>query len=199
MIEVEQKFALEPGDRERLIEGAEFVGQKINRDVYYDTPTAKLVRHETFFRNRDGVFELKVPLHKLTKELPKAYHFNEISDEAEIRNVLGLNIGGSLEDSLRKAGYEKIADIATTRMTYKRGPFTLDFDETDFGFSLLEVERTFEREDERAEAELSIHDFADAMGLEQKHVLGKIHEYLMIKRPDLWEHVKAEWAKWPER
>lgn len=199
MIEVEQKFQLKPGDRERLLEGAKFVSKKVITDVYYDTPEMVLIGRETFLRERDGHFELKVPLHTLTKILPKAYHFNEMADEAEIRKRLNLSGQGSIRDALEKAGYIEVARIKNTRTEYRRGEFTLDFDETDFGFSLVEIERTSETEEGRDKAAESILSFAKQIGLENKHVRGKIHEYLRLKRPDLWEKVKAEWMKWPAK
>lgn len=199
MIEVEQKFLLKPGDRERLIEGATFVSKNIITDVYYDTPDVVLIGHETFLRERDGQFELKVPLHRLTKELPKAYHFHEIADQVEIREKLKLSEQGSMQDALSGAGYVEVARIKTTRTKYRREPFILDFDETDFGYSLVEIERTFEHEVERESAADSILAFAKDNGLEIKHVRGRIHEYLRLKRPGLWEKVKTAWEQWPEK
>ncbi len=199
MIEVEQKFQLKPGDRERLLAGAEFVNTHVMHDVYYDTADAKLISGEAFLRNRDGRFELKLPLHRLSKQLPKAYHYQEYEDEAEIRKVLNLPAAGTMAEVLERSGYKAVAEYATTRTKYRREPFILDFDTTDFGFSVIEIERQVEREEERADAAQSIHDFANEVGLELVHVRGRIHEFLVLKRPDLWEQVKAEWAKWPER
>ncbi len=198
MIEVEQKFSLKPGDRERLIEGATFVSTETMRDVYWDTPNVTLISGEAFLRNRNGRFELKIPLHKLTKELPKSYHYREIYDEDEIRKNLGIRKQGSMFEDLGRAGFSVVADFTTTRTKYRRDQFILDFDETDFGFSVVEVERQVERGDQRQTAAQSILDFAKKNGLEIKHVRGKIHEYLMLKRPDLWERVKTAWEQWPE-
>lgn len=199
MIEVEQKFQLQPEDRERLLEGATYVSTQVMHDQYWDTAEAKLIAHETFLRYRDGRFELKVPLHRLTKELPKSYHFEELDDEGVIRQRLGLPAGGELAADLKTAGYGVVADYTTTRTKYRHPPFTLDFDETDFGFQVLEIERTFERETDREAAAQSILEFANRFGLPIVHVRGKIHEYLKAKRSDLWTYVQAAWASWPER
>ncbi|MBI4426689.1 MAG: CYTH domain-containing protein [Candidatus Kerfeldbacteria bacterium] len=198
VIEIEQKFAIKPGDRERLLAGAEFVSKKIIHDAYWDTPNAILISGEAFLRNRDGKFELKIPLHKLTKELPKSYHYDEIYDEAEIRQHLGLTRPGSMPDALRRGGYDVVADFSTTRTKYQRDQFILDFDETDFGFSLVEIERQVERDDQRKVAAKEIVEFAKGMGLELMHVRGKIHEFIKSRRPDLWDKVKKAWEQWPE-
>jgi len=70
-------------------------------DRYWDTAELKLIAYEAFLRERDGRFELKLPLHKLTRELPKAYHYREIYDEAEIRRALKLPSIGTLGVSLQ--------------------------------------------------------------------------------------------------
>lgn len=199
MIEVEQKFFLQPGDKERLLKGATLVGTGVISDCYYDTDTAALVGHEMFLRERDGRFELKVPLHKLTRELPKAYHFNEVYDPGEIRHRLGLTERETMTEALRSAGYRQVARIKTTRTKYRNGQFTLDFDEADFGYRLVEIERTFEQETDRVAAANSIVAFATSRGLTIAHVRGKIHEYLRLKRPDLWAQVQKQWASWPEK
>ena len=60
MIEVEKKFQITNAQRDRLLEGAEFVYKKDIRDTYFDRGV-ELCTKDLWLRERDGRFELKYP------------------------------------------------------------------------------------------------------------------------------------------
>ena len=88
MIEVEKKFLLTNEEKERLIEGAEFLVEKKQSDVYYDTADYKLTLKDWWLRSRNGIFELKVPL---TSENHRSVdQYEEYDDEDQIRELINL-------------------------------------------------------------------------------------------------------------
>jgi adenylate cyclase class IV len=60
MIEVEKKFKPNAEQLNAMITDAEFLGEKILHDVYYDYPDYRMFKANIRFRNRDGNFELKL-------------------------------------------------------------------------------------------------------------------------------------------
>jgi adenylate cyclase class IV len=91
MIEVEKKFKLTEDNKRKLIEGAEFLGEKIQTDSYFDTANFDLARKDMWFRNRNGKFELKTPLSNLPKKERVSDQYVEIEDENEIARILGIS------------------------------------------------------------------------------------------------------------
>src|SRR3989344_199194 len=60
MIEVEKKFQPTEEQLKVLLEGAEFLGEKIVHDIYYDYSDYRLLKKDVRLRNRNNFFELKV-------------------------------------------------------------------------------------------------------------------------------------------
>lgn len=197
MIEVERKFILQPGDKERLLQGASLLSEKMIRDEYFDTPTLDLLPKEILLRRRDGIFELKVPKWVVTQKQPDTYQFDEFADEAKIRHALHLPIRGSFIHDVGQAGYITIADFVTTRAKCSRDGFSLDFDTADFGFGVLEIELIVENESQIAEATEKILAFAKQAGLSADRPLSKLHEYLRLKNPALFNVLKHAWQALP--
>lgn len=182
MIEVEKKFLLSDEEIAILIEKAELITTTTIKDSYFDTPDFKLLSKDFWLRNRDGKFELKIPL-KFGK---KAKHFNqyrELTSEEEIKKLLKLN-GEKLENLLEKNGYLSFAKIVTTRKKYKKGEFIIDLDLMDYGYSIAEVELMVEDELEMEEATNKITNFAQEHGLKIVRVRGKVLEYLVRFYPE---------------
>jgi predicted adenylyl cyclase CyaB len=184
MIEVEKNFDLRPGDKERLIRGAEFVRRKIFTDVYYDRPDYFLTRRDLWLRARDGKFELKTPLFQGGIGERKTDRYRELEADEEIARELNLKIKTKLEDALREEGYAPFAKITTSRETYRRDNFRLDFDETDFGFTTFEVELMIEDGEDPRAAEAEILEFAREHGISGTEARGKVIEYIFRNRPE---------------
>ncbi|MCR4256106.1 MAG: CYTH domain-containing protein [Candidatus Uhrbacteria bacterium] len=184
MIEVEKKFILDDQARKRLVDDAEFVGERIFTDAYYDTKDFFLTRKDRWLRFRDGRLELKLPMHEGPERLADQYE--ELEDEETIRASLGLP-DGDISRVLIEAGYEPFCVCKTTRKKYKKGPFMIDLDEVDFqdsDYRLGEIECMVNDTSEVEDAIKRIIDFAKEKGLTIAPVRGKVIECIKRKRPD---------------
>lgn len=192
MIEVEQKFSLTPEQEARLIQEAEFLGEKKMEDRYYDTPDYSLTTQDTWLRWRNGNWELKVPVGDNTNRHTDFY--NELETEPEIRIALKLATGKSFEDDLAAAGYAKFASIITTRRKYKKGNFNIDLDSVRYedggDYALAEIELMV---DQTAilEAQKKIEELAKVFSISLTPPRGKVLEYLYRKRPDHYQALKT--------
>ncbi len=187
MIEVERNFDLREGEKEKLIEGAKFLGKKEFTDVYFDTNDLKLSLNDHWLRTRDGKWELKVPLNKDKMAVDrKTDQYREIEDEKQILLELNLDLE-NLTASLTDKGYEPIATIKTTRESYQNGEFHLDFDETNFEYDTSEVELLVNDISEIQMAEQKIMDFAESFGLSKEKGRGKLTVYLERFKPEIFE------------
>ncbi len=183
MIEIEKNFDLRPGDKKRLIQDAEFVKKKVFTDVYYDNADYFLTSRDFWLRARDDRFELKVPLNKESINDRRTDQYRELETDAEIARELNLQVKTGLQEALREAGYAPFATITTTRETYHKGDFHLDFDEMDFGYTTFEVELMINNSSEVQATEARITEFAKNHGISGTEGRGKVIEYLLRKDP----------------
>ncbi|MBT5808642.1 CYTH domain-containing protein [Candidatus Uhrbacteria bacterium] len=177
MIEVEKKYLLNAEQEKKLIEGATFLEEKTNEDVYYDTKELALTTSDNWLRSRNGRFELKRRLHKLGHSLG-ATAYEEMEDDEQIREFLKLPGSNSLEVDLLSAGYTPFVSIIKQRRSYRRGEFMIDLDICDFGYQIAEIELMIDDDAMRSEALAKINTLADEMNLDTTRVHGKIIEYL---------------------
>jgi predicted adenylyl cyclase CyaB len=187
MIEVEKNFDLRAGDKERLIEGSKFLHRKIFQDIYYDDKNYRLTKNDYWFRQRQDKWELKVPLNKesISNRLTDQYH--ELESDDEIVAELNLPKGVDISESIARMGYEPFAKIVTTRESYQKGDFHLDFDEMDFGFTTFEAELMVKSNKEVPLAEKRILNFAVEHGITENKGRGKVIEYLARFKPKHYE------------
>jgi len=189
MLEVEKKFTLSKEQENNLKENLTFISKKQIIDSYYDNKNCDLTRNCDWLRERDGRFELKVCKDKNVDR--KADQFEEITNEAEIRDYLKLKEENSFTNDLEKAGYLPFCKLKTVRSKFKNPPFILDIDEVtsdDFFYGLAEIELMVEDESEIGEAIGKIMNFAKSQGLKTGiYTRGKVIEYIRLKRP---EHFK---------
>ena len=185
MIEVEKKFLLNEQDKERLIKNAEFLGERVFTDIYYDTQDFSLTTNDKWLRCREGQFELKTSLYVGLERLADQY--DELTDEPKIREALDLSSGGSFEDDLAKAGLSPFCSYKTTRRKYKKGPFIVDLDTVDFQdftYHIGEIELMVREKSEIEKAVGKIIVFAKEQKLTSAPVRGKVVEYLKRFRPN---------------
>jgi len=191
MIEVEKKFLLNKEQEKQLIEGAEFIGEKVFTDIYYDAKDYCLTSNDKWLRSRSGKFELKLPFNKIN-EVRRGDLYDEIEDENRIRDIFNVSKDFGMEEGLEKNGYAKFCTCTTTRRKYKKGIFAIDIDfvdyNDDFTYGLAEIELMVNDESEMSKAIENIIDFAKESGLEVKYVRGKVIEYMKRKLP---EHFQA--------
>lgn len=178
MIEVEKKFSLGNGNEDKLISGAEFLGEKTITDTYYDDAGYSLTKKDTWLRLRDGRFELKVPISE-PGERQKTSQFDEIEDEAVIAKYLQFDPAFPLADSLQRAGYAPFCTIVSTRRKYKKDGFGIDIDSVDFGYRLAEIELMVDDVSQTNDASDRITAYASSLGLVDGKTNGKLKEYLL--------------------
>lgn len=188
MIEVEKKFILSESEKNRLIDGAEFLNEKTFTDVYYDTKDFVLTSKDKWLRSREGRFELKLPLHSGLER--KADQYDELEDESEIKESLNFETQEKLSDFLADHGYSPFCVCKTSRKKYKKGAFTIDLDFVDFQdftYNIGEIELMVEERSEIESATAKIIAFANENNLKIKPVRGKVVEYLKKIKPDHYQ------------
>ena len=191
MIEVEKNFDLKAGDKERLIDGAEFIARKSFTDVYFDATDFSLTARDYWLRTRDGKFELKVPLNMKSPDSRKTDQYRELETDIEISKELGFPTDCGLSGELVKRGYKPFATITTIRESYRKGNFHLDFDEMDFGFTAFEVELMVEDNSQISSAEAEILKFAKSHGISDTKSQGKVIEYIRRNNPEHYRILEA--------
>ncbi|OGL94893.1 hypothetical protein A2348_05395 [Candidatus Uhrbacteria bacterium RIFOXYB12_FULL_58_10] len=189
MIEIEKKFALQPGDEERLVVDAEFVKEVRQDDEYWDTTNFSLTRKDWWLRRRNGRWEIKIALHAISPGILRGVtQYRELETEEKIRMAIGLDGDGPFEDVLRTAGYVPCARIVTTRRKYRDHEFCIDLDVADFGYALAEIEIMVEDEKDADAASARVDAYAMAHGLSADAIRGKVVEFIRRERP---EHFQA--------
>lgn len=188
MIEVEKKFILSDEEKSRLLEGADFIGEKVFTDIYYDTKDFTLTSADKWLRARENKFEFKVAMHAGAKKSLTQY--DEIEDESRIGQVLGLSANKKLPEQLLENGYLPFCVCKTTRRKYKKENFTIDIDVADFGsflYNIAEIELMVNDNSEMDEAAEKITNFAKSQELRVGPARGKIVEFLKRERPNHFE------------
>jgi predicted adenylyl cyclase CyaB len=175
-IEVEKKFQPTPEQLEKLLDGAEFLGEKKNTDVYYDYPDYSLFKKDVRFRNRNGNYELKIGQGDGVAE--------EIENEEGIKKY--FNTAAPLKEFIEK-NLIPFMEYGAKRMKYKKGDFTIDVDEMSFGYNLTEIELLVDSEDKIAEAGEKISELVKSCGIEIKELLSKRKMYIKTVKPELYE------------
>ena len=184
MIEVEKKFLLEsPDDERRLLEGATFLGEKKYRDTYYDDATYTLTTSNRWLRDRDGVWEMKIPLPNTTRDEDWVNQYDERAGEEAMRDTLNILKNNNLKSDLAARGIKPFCSFVTHRTSYKRDPFIIDIDMMDYGFRVAEVEYMVETKGDVDAAAKKIIQFAKERALSPTPVRGKCIEWLRRNNP----------------
>lgn len=188
-IEVEKKFHPNEEQLKKLLEGADFLGEKIIHDIYYDYPDFRLIKSRNRFRNRNGSFELKL-WNKLGGD-------REIENADEIKKYFKIKL--SLEEFIEE-NLIKLMEYKTKRKKYKHGDFIIDKDELTsydsekpndpgkFIFDVCEIELLVKSESEISDTVRKIDDFASQYGLEREKSTKK-EEYLRKIKPEIYQKI----------
>jgi adenylate cyclase class IV len=190
MFEVEQNFNLSPEQKQRLLTDAEFQHEKTIVDTYFDTDANKFTLQDMWLRERNGKFELKVPIDMKTTSLMDQYE--EIEDEQEILRRLALPTKANLRDTLTTNQFHPFCTCITVRKTYSKEGFTIVLDEvtyleSDLRFNTCEIELLVETREQMPEASSKIIAFAEKNGLTAEYLHGKVLEYLIHEKPEHYE------------
>ena len=189
MIEVERKFKLDEAEKESLLAGAIFVGEKTFTDAYFDTEDFTLSKNNIWLRKRDKEFQLKLPV--LQGEKLQTTQFQEISGAEKIREIFAVAPVLDFETDIKAFGYEIFCRLKTTRRKYQKEGLTIDLDvatsdlpgEQDFCYQVAEVELLVENKTETFQATEKIENFAKKNQLKAENIRGKVAEYLFQKKP----------------
>ncbi len=194
MIEIEKKFLLSAEEETRLLAGAKEIGMKEFTDQYYDTVDFLLTKKDWWLRQRDNIFELKLA------QQPGAPGFDqreEIEEEKMIREKLGIEETGQLENILPEKGYSVFCHCVTKRKIYERDGATIVVDaviypdEPAFTYRLAEIEMLAADEAGAEAARVQIKTLAEECGLSLQIIRGKVREYLKQFRSAQYEVLLA--------
>lgn len=177
MIEVERKFQPKEEQLKALLKSAEFVGDKVNHDVYYDYPDYRFMKEGVRLRSRNNNFELKLGQSRGVNA--------EIENKKEIEKYFKTD---DLEEFIEQ-NFVPIIDYTVKRTEYRKGEFVIDVDETNFGFNVCEIELMVENEDEVKEAKEKIKNFTKEYDWEMAKILPKGLEYLKIFNPEIYREL----------
>ncbi len=183
MIEIEKKFILTKNQKDNLIDEAEFLGEKKFTDIYYDNADFTLTKSDIWLRERDGKFELKIPLNESIKNRVSD-QYRELDNERDILQYFRSGINKSLADFLNQSRYESFCSITTIRKKYKKNNFSIDLDSMDFGYQIAEIEYMTDDESKIQESTESIIAFAKKHHINTDAVVrGKVVEYIRLNNP----------------
>lgn len=194
MIEVEKKFKLTKEQEKKLLEGAEFVGEKTFTDIYYDNAQFSLSTQDMWLREREGNFELKIPMHQDRDKSVDQY--DEIVGENAIREIFAIFPHGTFQEDLATLGHQPYCKCVTKRKKYHKEGFVLDLDEvefsgTDLKYAIAEIELLVKDKEDAAVAVEKVIDFALKHDLKVEPLLGKVGTYLKEKKPQHYEALIA--------
>jgi predicted adenylyl cyclase CyaB len=191
MIEVEKKFSLSADEINKLTAGSQFLGEKTFTDEYYDTEDFLLTAQDKWLRLRDGKWELKLTMNKgQAANKRKMDQYEELETEEGIKEALNIKSKKPLSLALAELGYKPFCKITTTRKKYKKGEFTIDLDQVDFGYNIGEIELMVEDHGQMQEALDKITEFAGKNNLSLLPVRGKVVEYLKRNKPEHYQKLK---------
>ncbi len=177
MIEVEKKFRPTEDQLTALLQDAEFLGEKILHDLYYDYPDYRLFKNFTYFRNRNGNFELKIGDDEI----------KGVSDEIEEEE--NIKVFFKTEKPLPEFIERNLVPIiqwTTKRKKYRKGEFAIDIDNLSFGYECVEIELLVPDKSKVEEAKKKIAEFARQYDWELKDVPAKRREYFRLIKPDIY-------------
>ncbi|KKS05006.1 MAG: hypothetical protein UU82_C0002G0014 [Candidatus Nomurabacteria bacterium GW2011_GWC2_41_8] len=180
MIEVEKKFRPTDMQLKMMLEEAEFLGEKILEDFYYDYPDYRLFKNYVYFRNRNGNFELKIGDDEITGIS------DEIENEKDIK--LYFKTKKPLPDFIAENLVPTI-HYKTARKKYKKMEFAIDIDELDFGYKCIEIELLVSDKSKVQDAKRKIVEFAQHYNFEIKGVPAKRREYFRLVKPEIYKEL----------
>jgi len=189
MIEVEKKFILTEEQEKALIHNAEFLGEKIFTDIYYDDSNYSLTKKDIWLRDRAGSFGLKIPMNE-SIEIRVLDRYKEFENDEEILKYFGASTDINLIDFINEKGYKPFCKFTTTRRKYKKEGFNIDLDAADFGYNMAEIEFMTNDDLTLQQVTDSIIKFAEKHNIPSSgySVRGKVLKYLELNNK---EHLQA--------
>ncbi|XP_037522232.1 thiamine-triphosphatase [Rhipicephalus sanguineus] len=207
--EVERKFKVPPDIEQRLLAlGAPLVSRKTFVDTYFDTEDYILSLRDHWLRLRtvdnSNTWELK---HRKKGDVTRgpATAYREERGDSQIMATLGEVLPRQTEevsrvsDLVTNGTLRELAVIKTDRKTFRApGNAVVDIDETDWGFSVGEIEVVLAESDDgsdlpgdvdRATAEIAALSAQLGIGQEGPPHEGKVESCLRLRRPELYNRL----------
>lgn len=181
MIEVEKKFQPTEEQLEKMLEGAEFLGEVVNHDIYYEYEDFRMHKSGVCLRKRNNSFELKISVASSSKK--------EIEDEEEIKKYFHTEL--PLQEFIDQ-NLIVFTDFKNNRKKYKKGKFTIDVDNMDFGYNMCEIELMVNDKSEAKNAEEEIVNFTKEYKIDDKKILTKRGEYLKRFKPEIYKEIYGD-------
>ena len=146
--EVEQKFEPKLESVESLTAGAEFVGEKVNHDEYFDNNDYSLTTKDIWLRRRNGEFQMKVPFNEELEERTLD-RYQELESEEAIAEYFSWDLSAKDFAEYLAENFVSFVNFKSTRRKFRHPEgFTIDIDRTDFGYDMLEIELLVDEEED---------------------------------------------------
>ncbi|RUS15104.1 CYTH-like domain-containing protein [Endogone sp. FLAS-F59071] len=213
--EVERKFRYDPAlipvlksnQGEQLFKSVQFLRERRFTDIYYDNHSSDypLTTQDVWFRQRDGVWQCKVPTGLATS----MDSYRELTQTMEIADFLDGFLSPvtssptppvssdptEFERYLHtRHGLSPYCTISTTRQCYLLDDeFSLDLDAADFGHHVGEMELVVYSSEQVREAERRIasmclrHQWFFDVGDMDRPIIGKLSGYISRFNTRQWE------------
>jgi adenylate cyclase class IV len=183
MIEVEKKCLATPQFLDCLQHNAIHLGERVLEDIYFNFEDLKLVQNDIWLRQRNGKYELKIPM----SDHIKSDVYEEIEDETQILKRLNIKNFDNLMN---------LATLISHRQKFHIDNFHIDIDEItspgiDFHYNIMEVELMIESTEQYEEAQDKILKFMNGHGLKNEVMNGKIFEFFRLQRRDVFDLLKV--------
>lgn len=182
MVEVEKKCHPTNEFLKILKSEAEKLGECVCKDICLDFPDLRLIINDIWLRNRNGKYELKIPI----PGEKKSDVYEEIENDERILEKLKLK---NFDDLI------ELTTLVTHRQKFKVGEFHIDLDEitspgSNFSYSLMEIELMVESTAQYEDAQQKILKFMQEHSIKNEVVNGKWIEYVKNYRPELFKVMK---------
>lgn len=180
--EVEMRFQFTKEVEEKISKISELISYTTFQDSYFDSENYELTKNNNWLRKRDSNFELKIAT--ADSQRGGVCSFKEISEIPIIQNELAkmLRVDMNLKDMTNQGVLLPYSSFRSFRRKYKFNEFTFDFDETDFGYRVGEVEIMVNNEFVH-QAREKVEKLFKSLNLQKSNTNGKVIEYIKMKNP----------------
>ncbi len=166
-MEVEVKFKADRGVEEKIKEIAKFVCEKVEEDVYYNSPVRDFRESDEALRIRrdsEGV--------KITYKGPKIDPETKTREEIEIK----VDDYGKAVELLSRLGFRTVRRVVKRRRIYSVEDVTICFDEVEGLGTFVEIEV---KSDDLESAKRKVFDIAKRLGFDPSDSIRKSYLELL--------------------
>ncbi len=169
-MEVEIKFKADRGVEDKIKELADFVCEKVEEDVYFNSPMRDFRESDEALRLRkdgEGV--------KMTYKGPKVDPETKTREEIEIR----VDNYGNAKEMLERLGFKAIRKVVKKRRIYRLGEVTICFDDVEGLGCFVEIEV---KSNDLERAKHRIFEVARMLGFDPSDSIRESYLELLLSR-----------------